>query len=105
MGVNRAISRMFIVGAILIVALIANLTWVQVFHARSLQDAPANHRVLAQELRVKRGLIVGFDGSTIVGDVKHLGLLSAHLSARRDRTADHRLRQRALRALRHSRHR
>ena len=70
---DRAISRMFLVGAILMVALMANLAWIQVFHARSLRAAPQNHRVLAQQLRVKRGLILGFDGSTIAGDAKRSG--------------------------------
>ncbi len=70
---NRAISRVFVVGAILMVALMVNLAWIQVFHARSLRDAPQNHRVLAQQLRVKRGLIQGFDGSTIAGDAKRSG--------------------------------
>ena len=65
---NRAISRMFVVGTILMIALMANLVWLQVFHAKSLQSAPQNHRLIAQQLRVKRGLIQGFDGSTIAGD-------------------------------------
>ena len=70
---NRAISRMFIVGAILMIALMVNLAWIQVFHARALQNAPQNHRLIAQQLRVKRGLIQGFDGSTIAGDAKRSG--------------------------------
>jgi peptidoglycan glycosyltransferase len=71
--VNRAISRIFVIGAILMVALMANLAWIQIFHAKSLRDAPQNHRVAAQQMRVKRGLILGFDGSTIAGDVKRSG--------------------------------
>ena len=65
---DRAISRVFLVGAVLMVALMVNLAWIQVFHARSLRDASQNHRLIAQQLRVKRGLILGFDGSTIAGD-------------------------------------
>ncbi len=64
---NRAIVRLFIVGVILMAALMVNVVWIQVFHASSLQAAPENHRVIAQQLRVKRGLIVGFDGSVIAG--------------------------------------
>jgi peptidoglycan glycosyltransferase len=70
---DRAISRVFLVGAILMVALMVNLAWIQVFHARSLRDASQNHRLIAQQLRVKRGLILGFDGSTIAGDAKRSG--------------------------------
>ena len=70
---NRAISRMFIVGVILMVALMVNVVWIQIIHAGSLRSAPENHRVVAQELRVKRGLILGFDGSTIAGDAKRSG--------------------------------
>ncbi len=73
---NRAISRMFIVGAILMIALMVNLAWIQVFHARALRNAPQNHRLIAQQLRVKRGLIQGFDGSTIAGDAKRSGFYS-----------------------------
>jgi peptidoglycan glycosyltransferase len=73
---NRAISRMFVVGTILMIALMANLVWLQVFHAKSLQSAPQNHRLIAQQLRVKRGLIQGFDGSTIAGDAQHSGFYS-----------------------------
>ena len=70
---DRAISRVFLVGAVLMVALMVNLAWIQVFHARSLRDASQNHRLIAQQLRVKRGLILGFDGSTIAGDAKRSG--------------------------------
>ena len=73
---NRAISRMFLVGVVLMVALMANLVWIQVFHASALKAAPANHRLIAQQLRVKRGLILGFDGSTIAGDALHSGFYS-----------------------------
>ena len=73
---NRAIARMFLVGVVLMVALMVNLVWIQVFHAASLKAAPANHRLIAQQLRVKRGLIMGFDGSTIAGDVRHSGFYS-----------------------------
>jgi len=68
--VNRAMSRIFFVGIALMIALMANLVWIQVIRARALQHAPENHRLLAQELRVKRGKIQGFDGSTIAGSVK-----------------------------------
>jgi peptidoglycan glycosyltransferase len=55
------------------VALMANVVWIQVIHAGSLRKAPENHRVLAQQMRVRRGLILGFDGSTIAGDARRSG--------------------------------
>jgi len=64
---NRAIVRLFVVGVILMVALMVNVAWIQVFHAGSLRAAPENHRLVAQQLRVKRGRILGFDGSVIAG--------------------------------------
>ena len=73
---NRAIFRLFLVGVILMIALMANLAWIQVFHASALKAAPANHRLIAQQLRVKRGLILGFDGSTIAGDAHRSGFYS-----------------------------
>ena len=73
---NRAISRMFLVGVVLMVALMANLVWIQVFHASALKAAPANHRLIAQQLRVKRGLILGFDHSVIAGDARRSGFYS-----------------------------
>ena len=52
---NKAISRLFVVGVVLMVALMANLVWIQIIRAHALQHAPENHRLLAQEMRVKRG--------------------------------------------------
>jgi peptidoglycan glycosyltransferase len=74
--VNRAILRLFVVGVVLMVALMVNVVWIQVFHAASLRAAPENHRVIAQQLRVKRGLILGFDGSVIAGVRQRSGFYS-----------------------------
>jgi peptidoglycan glycosyltransferase len=71
--VNRGISRLFIVGLVLFTALIVNVTYVQIFRADALKKNPDNHRTLAQELRVRRGLILGFDGSVIAGRVRRAG--------------------------------
>jgi peptidoglycan glycosyltransferase len=65
--VNKAIVRVFIVCALLFLALIGNLTYLQVVAAHSLGDKPQNHLAVAQELRVKRGLIRAYDGSVIAG--------------------------------------
>jgi peptidoglycan glycosyltransferase len=71
--VNRAIARMFIVGVVLFAALIANVTYLQVIDAHSLRDKPQNHRQIAQELKIKRGRILGFDGSVIAGSRRRSG--------------------------------
>jgi peptidoglycan glycosyltransferase len=71
--VNRAISRIFIIGAVLFVALIANLTWIMVVRADWFEDRPENKRSIAKELRIKRGDLLGFDGSTIAGSVRRSG--------------------------------
>ncbi|MFA4965294.1 MAG: penicillin-binding transpeptidase domain-containing protein [Thermoleophilia bacterium] len=70
---NRAISRIFVVGAILFVALIANLTWIMVVRAAWFEDRPENKRGIAKELKIKRGELLGFDGSTIAGAVRRSG--------------------------------
>jgi len=71
--VNKAIARIFLVGAILFAALIVNLTYLQVIHARALRDNPLNHRGLAQELKIDRGRILGFDGTPLVVSVRKSG--------------------------------
>lgn len=70
---NRAISRIFIAGVVLFVALIANVTYLQVIAASSLRDKPQNHRRIAQELKIDRGRILGFDGSVLAGSVRRSG--------------------------------
>jgi penicillin-binding protein A len=65
--VNKAIVRVFIVCVVLFLALVGNLTYLQVVGAHSLRDKPQNHLSVAQELRVHRGLIKAFDGSVIAG--------------------------------------
>jgi len=71
--VNRAISRMFLVGVVLFAALVANLTWIQVFHAKALFDKPQNQRRIAEDMKIKRGRILAFDGTTIAGSVRRSG--------------------------------
>lgn len=70
---NKGITRLFIVGLVLFAALIVNVTYLQFFRAGALKKDPANHRPLVQQLRVKRGLILGFDGSIIAGRVRRAG--------------------------------
>ena len=70
---NRAISRMFLVGVVLFVALVINLTWIQVFHAKALFDKPQNQRRIAEDMKIKRGRILAFDGTTLAGSVRRSG--------------------------------
>jgi penicillin-binding protein A len=70
---NKAIFRIFIVGVILFVALIANLTWVMAGRAQWFADRPENKRGIAKEMKIKRGDILGYDGSTIAGSRRRSG--------------------------------
>ncbi len=51
--------------ALLMAALVVNLTWIQVVDARALQNNPANTRNLAQQARDDRGAILTRDGVTL----------------------------------------
>jgi penicillin-binding protein A len=70
---NKAMSRVFIVTAVLFVALVANLTWIMAVRAQWFQDRPENKRSIAQELKIKRGEILGYDGSVIAGTDRKSG--------------------------------
>jgi len=65
--VNRAMSRVFIVTVVLFVALIVNLTWIMAVRAQWFQHRPENKRSIAKELKIKRGEILGYDGTVIAG--------------------------------------
>ena len=70
---NRAIARIFIVGVVLFVALIVNLTWIMVGRAEWYADRPENRLGIAKEMKIRRGDIVAYDGSTIVGSQRRSG--------------------------------
>ena len=70
---NKAISRIFVVGVILFVALIVNLTWIMAGRAQWFADRPENKRGIAKEMKIKRGEILAYDGSTIAGSVRRSG--------------------------------
>jgi penicillin-binding protein A len=70
---NRAMSRIFIVTVVLFMALVVNLTWIMVVRAQWFHDRPQNRRSIAQDLKIRRGDILGFDGSRIAGVVKRSG--------------------------------
>ncbi len=70
---NRAVARVFVVAAVLFAALIVNLTYWMMVRADDLRDAPENHRRIAQEMKSRRGDLLGFDGSVMAGSVKRSG--------------------------------
>ena len=70
---NKAMSRVFIVAVVLFCALVVNLTWIMVVRAQWFQDRPENKRSIAKEMKIKRGDIVGFDGSVIAGTERRSG--------------------------------
>ncbi len=70
---NRAMSRVFIITVVLFVALVVNLTWIMVVRAQWFQDRPENKRSIAKEMKIKRGDIVGYDGTVIAGTERKSG--------------------------------
>ena len=70
---NKAISRIFVVGVVLFVALVVNLTWIMVVRAGWFYDRPENKRSIAKELKIRRGELLGFDGSVIAGSLRRSG--------------------------------
>jgi peptidoglycan glycosyltransferase len=71
--VNKAMSRVFVITVVLFVALVVNLTWIMAVRAQWFQDRPENKRSIAQELKIKRGQILGYDGSVIAGTDRQSG--------------------------------
>jgi penicillin-binding protein A len=74
--VNKAISRLFVISVVLFAALILNLTWIMAVRADWYAERPENRRALAEELKIKRGVITGYDGSVIVSSRRHSGYYS-----------------------------
>jgi peptidoglycan glycosyltransferase len=59
---GRPLRRLFLVFTLLFLALIVQLTYVQVFAAPKLKTNPANTRAIEEEMKVERGVIVSADG-------------------------------------------
>jgi penicillin-binding protein A len=59
---DKSLRRLFLFFALLFVALLAQLTYVQVFDASDLKASPANTRAVEEEMKVERGAIVSADG-------------------------------------------
>lgn len=67
---DKAVIRTFTVMVVLFAALVANVVYIQVIRAGSLQDDPENRARILQEARMKRGRILAYDGSVIAGSRK-----------------------------------
>jgi peptidoglycan glycosyltransferase len=65
---NRQITQLFGLAALLFAILIAFTSRWTVFEAKSLADQPSNRRALIQEQRVPRGFIFASDGRTKLAD-------------------------------------
>ena len=59
---DKPIRRLFWLFVLLFVALVVQLTYVQVFDASDLKAKPTNTRAVEQEMKVERGVIVSADG-------------------------------------------
>lgn len=70
---NRAMTKVFIITVVLFVALIVNLTWIMGVRAEWFQDRPENKRSIAKEMKIKRGDILGYDGSVMAGTERRSG--------------------------------
>ncbi len=62
---NKPIRNVSLAVIVMIVALLANATYVQVFKADALKTDPRNNRVLLDEYSRQRGLITTSDGTVI----------------------------------------
>jgi peptidoglycan glycosyltransferase len=66
-------SKVFIITVVLFVALVVNLTWIMGVRAEWFQDRPENKRSIAKEMKIKRGDILGYDGSVMAGTERRSG--------------------------------
>lgn len=62
---DRPVRRLFLVFALLFVALIAQLTYVQVWAAPDYNVHPANTLAIEEQMKVERGVIISADGEEL----------------------------------------
>ncbi len=62
---SRPLRRLFVVFTVLFIALVLQLTYVQVWAASDLKVNPANTRALEEEMKVERGVILSADGEEL----------------------------------------
>lgn len=70
---NQAMTKVFIITVVLFVALVVNLTWIMGVRAEWFQDRPENKRRIAKEMKIRRGDILGYDGSVMAGVERRSG--------------------------------
>jgi peptidoglycan glycosyltransferase len=63
--VNKPVGRLFVLVIVLFAVLVGFTSRWTVFDAQALRENPANHRILLQEERIKRGVIRAADGSAL----------------------------------------
>jgi penicillin-binding protein A len=63
--VNKPVGRLFVLVVVLFAVLVGFTSRWTVFDAQALRENPANHRILLQEERIKRGIIRAADGSAL----------------------------------------
>lgn len=73
-ALSKRLSRSALVFGMLIVLLVGNLTYIQVFSAEDLSQHPANTRGLAAEQRNPRGAILSADGVILADSVQADGV-------------------------------
>ncbi len=69
-ALGRRLTRVATTLVLLLAALIANLTWLQVINARALVNSPANSRGIAESARSDRGSILTRDGVVLAESVR-----------------------------------
>ncbi len=67
---SRPLRRLFVVFTVLFIALVLQLTYVQVWAASDLKVNPANTRALEEEMKVERGVILSADGEELAVNYK-----------------------------------
>jgi peptidoglycan glycosyltransferase len=70
---NRQISQLLLVFALLFLLLVAATSWSTVFGAEGLEENTSNRRDLIEEQRVPRGLIFARDGRTVLAKSNRQG--------------------------------
>ncbi len=63
--VNKPVGRLFVLVVVLFAVLVGFTSRWTVFDAQALRENPANHRILLQEERIKRGVIRAADGTAL----------------------------------------
>jgi peptidoglycan glycosyltransferase len=69
---DRPVRRLFLFFSLLFVALVLQLTWVQVVSAPKLKVEPTNTRAIQEEMQVERGSIISAEG-VVLADNKNVG--------------------------------